>query len=145
VPCENRTATRQEHGKDTVGVCVCVRYTNVVMGRQDPWHIGFYVAKTDGSGYRVLAVAPEELVAKATFSNTREVSTSVHFVDPSVPLVVIPCTFKPQQECDFRMSFETTEASLSVAPVDAKLEYRMYTQEGKWEGSTAGGCKNHPR
>ena len=26
------------------------------------------------------------------------------------------------------MSFESTETSLVVAPVDAKLEYRMYTQ-----------------
>jgi hypothetical protein len=64
---------------------------------QDPWHIGFYVAKTDGSGYRVLSVAPDDLVAKVQFSNTREVTTTVQLADCSVPLVVIPCTFKPGQ------------------------------------------------
>lgn len=64
-------------------------------------------------------------------------------MESAVPLVVIPCTFKPHQEGEFRMSFESAQP-IVVAPVDSKLEYRIYTQEGKWEGPTAGGCKNHP-
>lgn len=64
---------------------------------QDPWHIGFYVAKTDGSGYRVLTIASDDLVAKATFSNSKDVSATVQIPSASAPLVVIPCTFKPHQ------------------------------------------------
>lgn len=107
------------------------------------FHIGIYVSKSDGSGYRVLTITPEDLIAKAAFSNAVEVSCVVELKDPSLPLVVIPCTFKPEQECEFRMTFESS-AQISVTPIDPNMEYRMYTQVGKWEGETAGGCKNHP-
>lgn len=33
-------------------------------GEKDLSHIGFYVARTDGSGYRVVSITPEDLVTK---------------------------------------------------------------------------------
>jgi len=132
-----------------------------------PWHIGFYVARADRSGFRVLHIKPEDIVAKvgpqfflsgcfplvlihppspfhqAPFSNSTSVKQSFTLDDSSTPVVVIPCTFKPGQECDFRLSFDAS-SQITVNPVDPHHEYRMYTQVGKWEGNNAGGCKNHP-
>jgi hypothetical protein len=91
----------------------------------------------------VINVEPGQLLSQAAFASTKEVWCSVELTDVSVPLVVIPTTAKPEQECEFRLRFESSEV-VTVAPVDPELQYRMYTQAGKWEGASAGGCKNYP-
>ncbi len=110
---------------------------------QELFEIGLYVAKADGSGYRVINIEPGQLLSQAAFDAAKEVWCTVELADTSVPLVVIPSTARPEQECEFRLRFESSEP-VTVAPVDPELQYRMYTQAGKWEGASAGGCKNYP-
>ncbi len=109
---------------------------------KDLFQIGLYVAKADGTGYRVINIESEQLLHRAAFAAAKEVSCTVDLTDVSLPLVVIPSTSRPEQECEFRLRFESS-GPVVVAPVDPELQYRMYTQVGKWEGSSAGGCKNH--
>lgn len=111
---------------------------------KDLWEIGLYVAKSDGSGYRVISLAENELLAPARFTRSKSVECTVEVTDTTVPLVVIPATSRPDQEGNFRLCFESAEKAISVTPLDPELQYRMYTQVGKWEGSSAGGNKNHP-
>ena len=91
----------------------------------------------------MINIEPGQLLSQAAFAATKEVWCAVELTDTSVPLVVIPSTARPEQECEFRLRFESSEP-VSVAPVDPELQYRMYTQAGKWEGASAGGCKNYP-
>ena len=106
-------------------------------------HIGFYVATCSGDGYRVLDIDPDQLVCKVPFVNEKEVTAKFTIKDPEQTYVIIPCTFKKGVQCEFRLLFKS-KVEFTIQAVKAEKEYRITSQQGKWEGSSAGGCKNNP-
>lgn len=111
---------------------------------EDLNHIGFYVAKSDGSGRRQLNLSRDQLIAKAPFEDCKTVAFDVTLEASPVQYIVIPCTFFPKHECKFTMTFTTEGAdALTLEPLSPSKEWKHVLIEGDWNGKSAGGCKNH--
>ncbi|KAL6076589.1 Constitutive triple response 4 [Balamuthia mandrillaris] len=110
---------------------------------EELFHIGFYVAKSDGSGRRQLSLSRDQLVAKAAFEDSKTVSLDLTLEGSEVPYIVIPSTFNPESECKFTMTF-TSEGVIGLEPLSPSKEWKHVSVEGEWAGKSAGGCKNNP-
>jgi len=106
------------------------------------FHIGFYIAKSDGTGRRQLVLSREKIVGKAGFEDAKEVSTTVTLEKSDVPYVIIPCTFNPAEETKFTIYF-SSNGTLSLAPLSPSKEWHSVDAEGEWHEKSAGGCRNY--
>jgi len=105
-------------------------------------HIGFYVARSDGSGRRQLQLSRDQLIAKAAFEDCKTVTSLVTLEASPISYVVIPCTFCAGSECKFTMTF-TTEGGITLEPLSPSKEWKHVMIEGAWKEKSAGGCKNN--
>eukprot|EP01088_Endostelium_zonatum_P006348 TRINITY_DN18468_c0_g1_i1.p1 TRINITY_DN18468_c0_g1~~TRINITY_DN18468_c0_g1_i1.p1 ORF type:complete len:1043 (-),score=184.05 TRINITY_DN18468_c0_g1_i1:31-3159(-) len=107
------------------------------------YHIGFYIAKSDGSGRRQLALSRPQLIDRASFEDSADVSLEIELAGSPIPYIIIPCTFNPKEEAKFTMTF-TTSAPILLEPLSPAKEWKQVPVEGEWAGKMAGGCKNNP-
>eukprot|EP01104_Vermistella_antarctica_P017297 TRINITY_DN6101_c0_g1_i1.p1 TRINITY_DN6101_c0_g1~~TRINITY_DN6101_c0_g1_i1.p1 ORF type:complete len:869 (+),score=173.02 TRINITY_DN6101_c0_g1_i1:217-2823(+) len=105
-------------------------------------HVGFYVARSDGSGRRQLGITRNNVIGMVTFENSESVGLEIE-LEPNVAYVVIPCTFEPGQEGSFSMAFSSPDGNLKIAGLSPETEWKFCAGQGEWEGETAGGCRNH--
>ena len=113
--------------------------------------IGFYVTK--GNGSQVVALPPEDLIAKASFKKQRAVTEVCSLPVSDVPHVLIPCTFHPNIRQKFRLSVCVLRSE-STSRVRAKdvlqllpcnSEWRNKSFKGFWTEGYCGGCINEKR
>eukprot|EP01097_Dermamoeba_algensis_P006912 TRINITY_DN4317_c0_g1_i1.p1 TRINITY_DN4317_c0_g1~~TRINITY_DN4317_c0_g1_i1.p1 ORF type:complete len:282 (+),score=62.16 TRINITY_DN4317_c0_g1_i1:35-847(+) len=110
---------------------------------QTPFHIGFYIYKSDGTKRRQLNLTRPFLVDKAGFEDSREVFLKLKLAPSSTPYVLIPCTFNPGEETSFVLTLSSSDDFI-VDPIAADKEWHYVSQEGEWNSTTAGGCLNYP-
>jgi len=128
------------------------------------FHIGFYVAKSDGSGRRQLSLSRPQLIDRASFDDAAEVSLEMELPGSQTPYIIIPCTFNPKEEAKFTMLFTTLAApmhsdgdvpttqankpasppTIVLEPLSPAKEWKHVSVDGEWVGKLAGGCKNNP-
>jgi Calpain large subunit, domain III len=110
--------------------------------------IGFYVVRPSAvfGARRRLEFTRDAMIAKGAFG--RNLETNVHLKLPASaePYLVIPCTFQPGVESDFKLTVypERTPSGespkVTLAPVQ---EWHTASSASAWRGETAGGCLNY--
>src|SRR3989338_2782305 len=119
------TSSQQQNGSEGTGI------TNA---KNALYHMGFYVAQTDGTIRRQLTLKKDQMVARTQFENAESVSASVE-LHPDRKYFVLPCTFHPAQEQPFAISF-TTEGELSLQPLPPSQEWKYTKVTGEWRGKS---------
>jgi len=111
-----------------VRVCmVLVQSPDKVITNPDDYAaIGFYVTHSDGSG-NPKTDAPTDLIAKANYEPSRDVSCVVDLNPNPIPYCIVPSTFYPDIYLDFQFSIiadpESLKAiDLSDKPQDVNIE-----------------------
>eukprot|EP01090_Pellita_catalonica_P021978 TRINITY_DN8376_c0_g1_i1.p1 TRINITY_DN8376_c0_g1~~TRINITY_DN8376_c0_g1_i1.p1 ORF type:complete len:930 (+),score=157.90 TRINITY_DN8376_c0_g1_i1:46-2835(+) len=115
----------------------------LIQNAEDTSYIGFYIAQSDGSGRRQLALPRARLIAKANFENKPEITYDLQLPPKDVPYFVVPCTFNPGVESEFTMTFNTSKP-ITLEPLKPTTEWKHVAVAGRWSGKSAAGCKNNP-
>jgi len=100
--------------------------------------IGFYIMKTKDGSVRKVMYDKSEMVAKATFTPTRDIAADAELL-PGVEYIISVATFEANQECRYWLDIYSEEPhSCHQIPNDLG----PYVS-GEWRGGSAGGCYNH--
>ncbi|KAL6071682.1 calpain 7 [Balamuthia mandrillaris] len=122
----------------------CALTLRLTQHEQERRSIGFYVVLSDG--IKKLVLEPADIIAKATFQNTRDVICDVTLEPRDMPYIIIPATFRPHEYGKFSISIfgqHGFNPSGSVALFPCREKWYSVSVKGEWKGSTAGGCRNH--
>lgn len=102
--------------------------------------IGFYVVKTKDPKRRLTKFPAPDILAKTEFSSHKE-AASVFTLPEGGTFVLVPCTFEPGREANFKLSL------LSQKPVrvsELKDEAKEVSLNGEWRAENAGGSPEFP-
>ena len=100
--------------------------------------LGLYVFKAPNNCNS--KISPEDLLDKGSFASGHE-STLRFTVNDSC--IVIPCTFHPEKESNFDISFFTSKTLSESIKVTELLDTEEVSVNGEWNYSNAGGCTSY--
>ena len=109
-------------------------------GKKSP-AVGFYVFKNKERYTQKLFVSDVDHIARSEFVLTNETTCSFT-VQVGVSYILMPCTFHPSFEGDFKVELRAS-ARLTVAELEERERWDECVKKGRWEGKSAGGCRNH--
>ena len=107
------------------------------------YHIGFYVFQ--GNQFIKRVIEKDEMIEKCSLEDQITVSITVKLTGSTTPYMIIPCTFDPGEQTDFKLSVKllaNTNDVLSFYKLLPSNDWIKNIVKGKWGKSNAGGCRN---
>jgi len=101
--------------------------------------VGFYVVATKDPEFMLTEINSSDIVAKADFARPSEAIVTAS-LDKKVQYVIVPCTFDPGFESEFKLEI-FGDSDIRLKALKSRKEVEL---QGEWLGATAGGCINHP-
>jgi uncharacterized lipoprotein NlpE involved in copper resistance len=102
--------------------------------------IGFYIVVVkESTEYAIVEVNSNDILTKSDFARPSE-AIAVTQLDKKLHYVIIPCTFDPGFENDFKIEI-FGDSDIRLRPLRSQKEVSVH---GEWLGPSAGGCINHP-
>ena len=119
---------------------VTIHITQKLVTNQPPVAMGGYVFDASHMfGFR-LGDQTQHFAAKLTFINLESVTGALKITDPSIPFMIMPCTFDSGVHREFTL--EVT-ASVGNATLTEAKPWSQGTKVGEWITGRAGGSMNH--
>jgi hypothetical protein len=109
------------------------------LGSDAPKSIGLYVVPCPSSGLRAWHVRVDDIIRKAAFRKSREVSCRLA-LEAGLRYNVIACAFSPLDFADFQLQLFCDQPTAQLK----QIEEQRVEAEGQWDGPSAGGCMNEP-